>query len=109
MRRTISMLAFIGLLTAPVFADAGSRQIAALWAKMATVPDLKAVDQIIIEGDASQPTVRGTLFKMRWMQPNGEIKYKPFWARFEQRCSFDIPQCFKVKSIWSRGDLLAGE
>jgi hypothetical protein len=93
----------------PAQADTASAQIQALWAKMATEPDLKDVDQVIIEGDANWPNIRGTLEKRKWADPDGNYQSKPFWARIEQQCSFAIPQCFKVVGIWSRGHLLAGE
>ena len=91
----------------PVCAAQADAQREALWQKMATVSDLKEVDQIIVYGDDGD-MMRGMLQKRRWLKPTHIFHEKPFNAKFEQNCSLPIPECWEIRGIWSRGELIPG-
>lgn len=85
------------------FAEA---QRAALWNAIQSSPKLVGVDQIVIEGDGTGQTVRGTLMKRNWLGVYTDF-HKPFWARIDRICADVHPRCFKVVGIWSGSELLA--
>lgn len=96
------------LSASPALADVQSAQIKSLWNHMATVEDLRAVDQIIFEGPTDGPALMGTFEKRDWsdMTPH-MIHSKRFYAVMERTCGMAKPECFKVKSIWSNGVKIA--
>jgi hypothetical protein len=85
------------------FAEA---QRTALWNAIQSSPKLVGVDQIVIEGDGTGQTIRGTLMKRNWLGTPTDF-HKPFWARIDRTCADIHPRCFKVVGIWSGSELLA--
>ena len=92
------------LLVSPAFA---SPQTEALWAKIATVPVLKGVDQIVIEGDDSG-VLMGVLQKRNWLYARPVFYEKRFYTKLERVCDYDTPECFRVPEIWSNGVKISG-
>ena len=95
-------------LTPPISANAASAQLEALWAKMATIPDLRDVDQVIVEGDSNSDSLMGWLEKRNWLKDEPTIFYKRFYSRLERVCPQIVSTCFRVTGIWSNGHLIAG-
>lgn len=95
------------LLASPASADVASAQIQALWAKVATVPELVGVDQIVFEGDTGAVMVRGVFEKRSWLNATPTYQSKRFNATIARKCFEDKPECFVVTGIWSNGSPIA--
>lgn len=103
MKFTAAILA-TALLVSPAFA---SPETEALWAKIATVPDLKGVDQIVIEGDNSG-VLMGVLQKRNWMGEKSTALERRFFTKLERVCGEEVSHCFRVPGIWSNGVKIPG-
>jgi hypothetical protein len=102
-----STISLIALAQPAKSEDVAALQIQSLWAKMATIPDLVDVDQIIIEGDAGRPAIWGVLQKRGWIAGEAGTREKRFFTRFERACHLPSPECFRVTGIWSTGNLIS--
>ena len=99
-----TLLIATALLSLPA---AASPETEALWAKIATVPDLKGVDQIVIEGD-NGGVLMGVLQKRNWLYADPVFFEKRFFTKLERVCDYDTPKCFRVPGIWSNGSKIPG-
>jgi hypothetical protein len=102
-------LAFLilALAVSPAQADRAAAQRQALWHKLSRVEDLKAVDQIIFEGDTDGPTLTGTCEKRAWLSESPTVLNKRFYATVVRTCFQDVPGCFRITGVWSNGTLIA--